>query len=104
MDQPRPQRKAVADWVIAQAASRPGADYELIDLLDYPLPHFDEPISPSAVLSELPIAHVQQQLSFSMLTDFENYSIFKPAEAHSAFAGIMFDLLETGTAALKPVS
>ena len=45
----RPNRngKAVADWVVAQAADRPGARYTLLDLLDYPLPHLDEAIPPS---------------------------------------------------------
>jgi NAD(P)H-dependent FMN reductase len=172
----RPGRngKVVADWVTAQAATRPGADYELIDLLDYPLPHFDEPMSPRAgqyagehtkawaskiaaydafvfvtpeynhstsgvlknaidylyaewnnkaaafvsygvvggaraiehlrgVLSELQVAHVQQQISFSMFTDFENYSVFKPADAHQNTATVMFDQLETWAGALQGV-
>lgn len=45
----RPGRngKAVADWVLAKAKERPSADYELIDLADYPLPHLDEPIPAS---------------------------------------------------------
>ena len=45
----RPNRngKAVADWVVAQAADRPGVRYTLLDLLDYPLPHLDEAIPPS---------------------------------------------------------
>ena len=45
----RPGRngRAVAEWVLERAKSRPDADYELIDLLDYPLPHLDEPIPPS---------------------------------------------------------
>lgn len=44
----RPGRnsKAVAEWVLDQAASRT-ADYELVDLLDYPLPHLDEAVPPS---------------------------------------------------------
>ena len=46
----RPGRngKAVADWVLAQAGRRTGAKYEVIDLLDYPLPHLDEAMPPSA--------------------------------------------------------
>jgi NAD(P)H-dependent FMN reductase len=46
----RPNRngKAVADWVVDQAASRTDARYTLVDLVDYPLPHLDEPIPPSA--------------------------------------------------------
>jgi NAD(P)H-dependent FMN reductase len=49
----RPGRngKAVADWVVDQAQRRANAEYELIDLLDFPLPHFDEPMSPKAGLT-----------------------------------------------------
>jgi NAD(P)H-dependent FMN reductase len=45
----RPGRngKAVADWVVEKAQGRPGASYELVDLLDYPLPHLDEALPPS---------------------------------------------------------
>ncbi len=41
----RPGRRgrAVAEWVLEHCRSRPGAEYELIDLLDQPLPHLDEP-------------------------------------------------------------
>lgn len=44
----RPGRngKAVADWVMEQAAER-SANYELIDLADHALPFIDEPIPPS---------------------------------------------------------
>jgi len=44
----RPGRngEAVARWVLDQARGRAGATYELVDLLDYPLPHFDEPLPP----------------------------------------------------------
>jgi len=46
----RPNRngKAVADWVMTQAGGRAAARYTLVDLVDYPLPHLDEPIPPSA--------------------------------------------------------
>jgi NAD(P)H-dependent FMN reductase len=45
----RPNRngKAVADWVVAQTAARTGARYTLIDLIDFLVPHLDEPIPPS---------------------------------------------------------
>src|ERR1700757_4652792 len=45
----RPGRngKAVADWVVEKAQARIGADYDLIDLADHPLPHMDEPMSPT---------------------------------------------------------
>jgi NAD(P)H-dependent FMN reductase len=43
----RQRRKgaAVADWVMRAAAGR-SAEYELIDLADHALPHFDEPMPP----------------------------------------------------------
>ena len=46
----RPGRnaEAVAKWVHELAAQRPGASYELVDLLEDPLPLLDEPV-PAAV-------------------------------------------------------
>lgn len=45
----RPGRngKAVADWVVEQAQGRHDATYELVDLLDHPLPHLDEALPAS---------------------------------------------------------
>src|SRR6195952_3640906 len=45
----RPGRNGagVAEWVLGRAGSREGADYELIDLADFPLPHLDEAMPPS---------------------------------------------------------
>jgi len=57
-----------------------------------------------AICSELQIAHVRQQLSFSMFTDFENFSTFRPVAAiHDDAATAMFDQLEAWSAALKPL-
>jgi NAD(P)H-dependent FMN reductase len=172
----RPGRngKAVADWVLGKAAARTTADYELVDLADYPLPHLDEAIPPSlgqyaadhtkawaakiasydgfvfvtpeynhstsgvlknaidylyaewvnkaaafvsygalggaraiehlrGIASELQIAHVRQQLSFSLHSDFENFSVFKPAPPHDGAADIMFGQLESWAGALRTV-
>lgn len=172
----RPGRngKAVAEWVLTKAKERAGADYELIDLLDYPLPHLDEPMPPSrgayagehtkawaakigqydgfifvtpeynhstsgvlknaidylyaewnnkaaafvsygslggtraiehlrAISSELQIAHVRQQLSFSVFTDFENFKTFNPAAQHDAAASVLFDQLESWAGAMKTI-
>lgn len=140
----------VAQWVYDQATStRPDAEFELIDLKDYNLPHLDEAIPPSrgmyahdhtkewsakidgfdgfifvtpeynhapsgalknaidflyrewnnkaaglvsygssggiraaealrSILGEVQIADVRQQVSFSLATDFENYTTLKP--------------------------
>ena len=172
----RPGRngEAVADWALAKAKERTSADYELIDLIDFPLPHLDEPIPPSrggyagehtkawaakigefdgyvfvtpednhstsgvlknaidylyaewnnkaaafvgyglvggaravehlrAVSSELQMAHVRQQLSFSLLTDFENFSVFTPAAYHDDAAAVLLTQLESWAGALKAI-
>jgi NAD(P)H-dependent FMN reductase len=172
----RPGRngKAVADWVLAKAKERTSADYELIDLADYVLPHLDEAMPPTtgryaeehtkawsakisefdgyifvtpeynhstsgvlknaidylysewnnkaaafasygglggtraiehlrAISSELQLAHVRQQLSFSLFTDFENFSVFKPAAMHDQNAVVLFNQLESWAGALKAI-
>lgn len=45
----RPGRngEAVAKWVLDIAKQRSDADYELVDLLDYNLPHLDEAALPA---------------------------------------------------------
>jgi len=46
----RPGRngEAVAKWVAEVASQRTDAEFELVDLLDYKLPHLDEALPPSA--------------------------------------------------------
>lgn len=56
-----------------------------------------------AICSELQIAHVRQQLSFSMFTDFENFSTFAPGPQHDDASGVLFDQLEAWTRAMKTV-
>ena len=45
----RPNRNGeqVARWVLDIATLRDDAEFELVDLRDYPLPHLDEPMPPS---------------------------------------------------------
>jgi NAD(P)H-dependent FMN reductase len=45
----RPNRNGepVARWVMDIASQRDDAEFELVDLRDYPLPHLDEPMPPS---------------------------------------------------------
>ena len=56
-----------------------------------------------AVSSELQMAHVRQQLSFSLLTDFENFSVFTPAAYHDDAAAVLFTQLESWAGALKAI-
>ena len=172
----RPGRNgaAVADWVLERAKQRTGADYELVDLADFPLPPLDEATPPAygqyagehtkqwaakigsfdgfvfvtpeynhstsgvlknaidylynewnnkaaafvsygslggaraiehlrAISSELQIAHVRQQLSFSLFSDFKNFSEFAPGPQFEDWATTLFDQLESWTTALKSV-
>jgi NAD(P)H-dependent FMN reductase len=56
-----------------------------------------------AIMSELQVAHVRQQLSFSMFTDFENFSTFVPGPQHAEAAVALFDQLESWAGAMKTV-
>jgi NAD(P)H-dependent FMN reductase len=172
----RPGRngEAVAQWVYDLASKRGDAEYELVDLLDFNLPHLDEPIPPSMgqyskqhtldwaakiasydgfvfvtpeynhstsgalknaidflfaewnnkaagfvsygavggaravehlrlVMAELQVATVRAQVALSLHTDFENYSVFRPAALHEGSANVMLDQLVAWSGALKPL-
>lgn len=56
------------------------------------------------IMSELQIAHVRQQVSLSLFTDFENFSVFKPAEKiHLQSLGTLFDQVISWSKAMKTV-
>lgn len=56
-----------------------------------------------AISSELQIAHVRQQLSFSLFNDFENFSTFAPQALHGDAATTLFNQLESWARALKGI-
>jgi NAD(P)H-dependent FMN reductase len=160
----RPNRNGeqVAAWVYDNASRRSDAEFELVDLRDYPLPHLDEPLPPSMgqyqnehtrqwaekvasfdgfvivtpeynhgtsgvlknaidylyaewnnkavgfvsygavggaraaehlrlVAGELQMADVRQQVTLSLLTDFENFSVLKPSDYHVAALSTLLD-------------
>jgi NAD(P)H-dependent FMN reductase len=172
----RPGRKGdtVAKWVLEHAERRDDADYELVDLADFSLPHLDEAVPASRgqyanahtqawartidsfdgfvfvtpeynhstsgalknaidfvygewnnkaaalvsygvhggvraaehlrlVLGELQIADVRQQVSFSLVTDFENYTDFAPQGGHEAQLDTQLDQLVSWAGALQGV-
>lgn len=53
------------------------------------------------IMSELQIAHVRAQVLLSLATDFENYSVFKPAGRHEQTLGGMLDQLVAWAGAMK---
>jgi NAD(P)H-dependent FMN reductase len=55
------------------------------------------------VMAELQIADVRAHVSLSLYTDFENFSVFKPAESHKAQVNLMLDQLVAWSGALQGV-
>jgi NAD(P)H-dependent FMN reductase len=172
----RPGRNGeqVAKWVLEIASARNDAEYELVDLLDYPLPHLDEPVPPSLgqyqndhtkawaeriasfdgfvivtpeynhstsgvlknaidylfaewankavgfvsygsaggaravehlrlIAGELQMADVRQQVVLSLITEFENFSVFKPGDYNLAALQTMLDQVVAWSSALAPL-
>jgi NAD(P)H-dependent FMN reductase len=170
----RPNRNGeqVATWVYNIASQRTDAEFELVDLRDYPLPHLDEPLPPSMgqyqnehtrqwaekiasfdgfvfvtpeynhstsgvlknaidflyaewnnkavgfvsygavggaraaehlrlVAGELQMADVRQQVALSLLTEFENFSVFKPGDYNRAALDILLDQVIAWSGALE---
>jgi NAD(P)H-dependent FMN reductase len=172
----RPNRNGeqVARWVYEIASRRGDAEFELVDLRDYPLPHLDEPLPPSMgqyqnehtrqwadkiasfdgfvfvtpeynhstsgvlknaidylytewnnkaagfvsyggaggaraaehlrlVAGELQMADVRQQVTLSLLTEFENFSVFKPGDYSRAALETLLDQVIAWSTALAPL-
>jgi NAD(P)H-dependent FMN reductase len=53
------------------------------------------------VMAELQIADVRAHVSLSLYTDFENFSVFKPAESHKAQVNLMLDQVTNWGTAMK---
>ena len=172
----RPNRNGelVAHGVLMVASRRGAADFELLDLRDYPLPHLDEPLPPSfgqyqndhtkqwaakiasfdgfvfvtpeynhgtsgvlknaidylyaewnnkavgfvsyggtggaravehlrLVAGELQMADVRQQVTLSMITEFENFSVFKPGDYNLPALNTLLDQVISWSTALAPL-
>jgi NAD(P)H-dependent FMN reductase len=172
----RPNRNGeqVAKWVYDVASRRSDAEFELVDLRDYPLPHLDEPLPPAMgqyqnehtrqwadkiasfdgfvfvtpeynhstsgvlknaidylyaewnnkaagfvsyggvggaraaehlrlIAGELQMADVRQQVALSMLTEFENFTTFKPGDYSRAALDVLLDQVVAWSTALAPL-
>ncbi|MFD3590762.1 NADPH-dependent FMN reductase [Streptomyces sp. NPDC058683] len=173
----RPNRNGeqVAKWVYDVASRRGDAEYELVDLRDYPLPHLDEPMSAAwgpnyqhdhtkqwsqkiasfdgfvivtpeynhstsgvlknaidylyrewndkavgfvsyggvggaraaehlrLIAGELQMADVRQQVTISLRTEFENFSVFKPGEYTENDLTVLLDQVTAWSNALAPL-
>jgi NAD(P)H-dependent FMN reductase len=54
-----------------------------------------------AVMAYLQVATVQNQVQLSLVTDFENFNVFEPAEHHEKSVNGMLDQLTAWAGALK---
>jgi NAD(P)H-dependent FMN reductase len=54
-----------------------------------------------AVMAYIQVATVQNQVQLSLMTDFENFNVFKPAEHHEKSVNAMLDQLLAWAGALK---
>jgi NAD(P)H-dependent FMN reductase len=80
----RPGRNgaAVAAWVRDIAARRSDADFELVDLADFPLPHYDEPVPPSMGV----YANDHTKAWSAKIAEFDGYVFVTPEYNHSTSA------------------
>src|ERR1700712_3044548 len=81
--------EAVAKWVLNAASTRSAADYELVDLRDYPLPLFDEPMSPAYAPSTNPAV-----VRFAdKIAEFDGYVFVTPEYNHS-ISGVLKNAID----------
>ena len=52
-------------------------------------------------MAYIQVATVQNQVQLSLMTDFENFNVFKPAEHHEKSVNAMLDQLVAWAGALK---
>jgi len=87
----RPGRNGeqVGRWVHQQAARRTDATFELIDLLDYPLPHLDEPLPPS--LGQYQNLHTQEWAA--KIASYDGFVMVTPEYNHST-SGVLKNAID----------
>jgi NAD(P)H-dependent FMN reductase len=87
----RPNRNGeqVARWVYDNASLRSDAEFELVDLRDYPLPHLDEPLPPS--LGQYQNDHTRQWAE--KIASFDGFVIVTPEYNHST-SGVLKNAID----------
>src|SRR6478672_6771256 len=87
----RPGRRGeqVARWVVDQATHRSDATFELVDLLDHPLPHLDEPLLPS--MGQYQNAHTQNWAA--TIARFDGFVFVTPEYNHST-SGVLKNAID----------
>ncbi|GAB3259341.1 NADPH-dependent FMN reductase [Kineosporia babensis] len=87
----RPNRagEQVARWVLELASKREDAQFELVDLRDFPLPHLDEPMPPS--FGQYQNEHTVQWAQ--KVASFDGFVIVTPEYNHST-SGVLKNALD----------
>ncbi|MFJ9999814.1 NADPH-dependent FMN reductase [Streptomyces werraensis] len=87
----RPGRngEAVARWVLDVATERGDAEYELVDLLDYKLPHLDEALPPS--MGQYSQPHTQEWAR--KIASFDGFIMVTPEYNHST-SGVLKNAID----------
>jgi NAD(P)H-dependent FMN reductase len=87
----RPGRRGeqVAKWVFDVARTRTDADFELIDLADYPLPHLDEPMPPS--MGQYQNQHTKDWAA--TIAQFDGFVFVTPEYNHST-SGVLKNAID----------
>ena len=91
MGSTRPGRRGepVAKWVFEAASARPDADFELIDLADYPLPHLDEPLPAS--MGQYQNEHTREWAA--TISRFDGFIFVTPEYNHST-SGVLKNAID----------
>ncbi len=79
----------VAQWVMDAAVKRSDATFELIDLVDYPLPHLDEPLPPA--MGKYQNAHTQDWAA--TIGRFDGFVFVTPEYNHST-SGVLKNAID----------
>jgi NAD(P)H-dependent FMN reductase len=89
----RPGRRGeqVAQWVHERAARRTDAEFEVIDLLDHPLPHLDEPAP--ALMSAGRYQHEHTRAWADAIASFDGFVMVTPEYNHS-IPGVLKNALD----------
>jgi NAD(P)H-dependent FMN reductase len=87
----RPGRlgEQVARWVIKQARHRTDAEFDLVDLVDYPLPHLDEPLPPN--MGAYQNAHTQEWAA--VIGRYDGFVFVTPEYNHST-SGVLKNAID----------
>jgi NAD(P)H-dependent FMN reductase len=87
----RPGRRGeqVAKWVLEVATQRTDAEFELVDLIDYPLPHLDEPMPPS--MGNYQNVHTQDWAA--VISRFDGFVFVTPEYNHST-SGVLKNAID----------